>query len=89
MCPGSGGWSSPTPQEAKELDLPPIQLYNLETDIGERNNVVDQYPEIVEELTKLLRDYIRNGRSTPGESQEYVVTEKWTGLDWMKGRSDF
>ncbi|GAI30601.1 unnamed protein product, partial [marine sediment metagenome] len=89
MCPGSGGWSSPTPQEAKELDLPPVQLYNLETDIGEQNNLVDQYPEIVEELTKLLRDYIRNGRSTPGESQEYVVTEKWTGLDWMKGRSDF
>ncbi|MBA7538955.1 N-acetylgalactosamine-6-O-sulfatase [subsurface metagenome] len=89
MCPGSGGWSSPTPQEAQELDLPPVQLYNLETDIGEQDNVVDQYPGIVEELTKLLRDYIKNGRSTPGESQEYVVTEKWPGLDWMRSRSDF
>ncbi len=89
MCPGSGGWSSPTPQEAKELDLPPVQLYNLETDISEKKNVYDQYPEIVKELTQLLTDYIKKGRSTPGEPREYVVTEKWPGLDWMKSMSNF
>jgi arylsulfatase A-like enzyme len=30
------------------------ELYNLETDLGESNNVADQFPEIVDELTALL-----------------------------------
>jgi len=42
MCPGSGGWSYPIPEEAKEMNLPPVQLYDLEKDIVEQNNVYDQ-----------------------------------------------
>jgi arylsulfatase A len=30
-----------------------VELYNLETDIGEATNVADQYPEIVERMTQL------------------------------------
>jgi len=80
MCPGSGGWSYPVPKEAKEMNLPAVQLYNLENDIVEQNNVYDQYPGVVEELKNLLEEYIRTGRSTPGESQEYVKKEGWPGF---------
>ncbi|MDH3345911.1 MAG: hypothetical protein OEL75_01870, partial [Kiritimatiellaceae bacterium] len=61
LCPGSGGWSHPKPGKAKEL--PPVQLYDLDADIGETNNVQDKHPEIVKELTALLEKYKRDGRS--------------------------
>ena len=66
MCPGSGGWSYPRPNTDEVKGLPPIQLYDLSKDIGERENVQDQYPEVVEELKSLLSSYVKNGRSTPG-----------------------
>ncbi len=80
MCPGSGGWSYPVPKEAKKMNLPPVQLYNLEKDIVEQNNVYDQYPEVVSELESLLKEYILSGRSTPGEPQEYVIKDGWPGF---------
>jgi arylsulfatase len=53
------------------LDVEPVekpQLYNLQTDIGERRDVADQYPEIVDRLLTLaqqarqdLGDYDRIG----------------------------
>jgi len=84
MCPGSGGWSHPTPKEARKLDLPPIQLYDLNNDIAERKNVYDQHPELMDSMRKLLEKYILEGRSTPGTSQDYVKPDKWPGLEWMK-----
>ena len=80
MCPGSGGWSYPVPKEAQEMNLPPVQLYNLEKDNVEQNNVYDQYPGVVEELKSLLDEYILTGRSTPGKPQEYVKKEGWPGF---------
>ncbi len=70
FCPGSGGWSYPRPKEAKELGLYPIQLYDLEEDIAEENNVAKDNPQIVSELTVLMQEYIKNGRSTPGVPQK-------------------
>ncbi len=32
-----------------------IELYNLARDIGERNNVADQHPEIVAKLARLMK----------------------------------
>ncbi|HOZ45417.1 MAG TPA: arylsulfatase [Candidatus Hydrogenedentes bacterium] len=69
LCSGSGGWSPPKPQEARTMGLPPIQLYDLEKDVAETLNVCDQHPEIVERLTRLLGQYVENGRSTPGTPQ--------------------
>lgn len=70
FCPGSGGWSYPTPAEAKKLDIPKIQLYDLEQDIGEKNNVMDGHPEVIQHLTELMVKYINDGRSTPGPPQK-------------------
>jgi arylsulfatase A-like enzyme len=65
LCPGSGGWSSPRPAEAKKMKLPPIQLYDLSADIGETKNVCKEHPDVVEHLTALLEKYKQQGRSTP------------------------
>ncbi|MEI8191771.1 MAG: glycosyltransferase [candidate division NC10 bacterium] len=40
-------------------------LQRLADDPGERANVCEQHPEIVERLTALLEAYRREGRSTP------------------------
>ena len=65
LCPGSAGWSEPTQEEARRRNLPPVQLYDLEQDVGERINVFQEHPDIVEELTALLEKYKRDGRSVP------------------------
>ncbi|WP_309400790.1 sulfatase-like hydrolase/transferase [Cerasicoccus maritimus] len=36
------------------------QLYDLETDIGQRHNVCDHFPDVVKELTALLRSEYRD-----------------------------
>jgi len=69
LCPGSGGWSSPRPPQARKQKLPPVQLFDLSTDIAEQHNIHAEHPELVRELTKLLQKYIDDGRSTPGEPQ--------------------
>ena len=69
LCPGSGGWSHPTPDEAKSGGLPEIQLYNLVSDPAETRNVYQDHPELVRELKGLLKQYVSNGRSTNGPPQ--------------------
>jgi arylsulfatase A-like enzyme len=69
LCAGSGGWSAPKEPEAKKAGLPKVQLYDLSTDISERQNVQDKHPEIVDKLTRLLEKYAAEGRSTPGAPQ--------------------
>jgi len=44
-------------------------LYNMDTDIGETKNLAAQHPELVTELTALLKKQIDAGRSTPGPKQ--------------------
>ena len=84
MCPGSGGWSYPRPGRDDLSGLPPIQLYDLEKDVGERRNVFDQHPDVVRELTALLTEYVRRGRSTPGPAQKNDGPEWWPQLNWMR-----
>lgn len=82
MCPGSGGWSFPRP--GKECDgLPPIQLYDLQADIGERSNVQYEHPDVVERLTDLLTRYVLEGRSTPGAPQSNTGGDLREQLWWM------
>jgi arylsulfatase A-like enzyme len=67
LCPDSGGWSRPWPGSDEARDLPPVQLYDLARDPGERRNVQAQYPAIVVRLAGLLGRYVDEGRSTPGK----------------------
>jgi arylsulfatase A len=43
----------------------PCQLYDLQEDIGESQNLYAEHPEVVERLTKLLRKIQADGRSRP------------------------
>jgi len=76
FCAGSGGWSFPTANQLKNLNLPALQLYNLDNDIAEKNNLAEKYPEVVKELSALMKKYISDGRSTPGKKQANDVEIK-------------
>lgn len=80
FCPGSGGWSNPKPNSKGIELLPPVQLYNLTTDIEEKMNLQAKYPEIVEEFRSELSDIVKNGRSTPGEAQQNDGPQTWPQL---------
>ena len=83
MCPGSGGWSYPAPGE-ETADMPRFQLYDLETDISERVNIIEEHPAIEAYMKKILVGYIRNGRSTPGPRQENNGEEIWEAIRWLE-----
>jgi arylsulfatase A-like enzyme len=51
------GWLTPETQKTEG------QLYDMESDPGEMNNVYEEHPEIVSRLTELLDKYKREGRS--------------------------
>ena len=69
LCPGSGGWSHPTPAVAIPSDLPRVQLFHLAQDTAETTNLESTHPEIVQRLTALLQQHIDRGRSVPGAEQ--------------------
>jgi arylsulfatase A len=73
LCPGSGGWSVPRPGQDDTSQLPLVQLYDLAADIGEKQNLQNQYPDVVARLTALLEKYVVEGRSTPGPPQKNTV----------------
>lgn len=79
LSPDSGGWSQPTPKSMEGKTG--VQLYNLASDIGEKTNVAEQKPEIVEKLKTALKNNIEAGRSTPGAKQAYVNAAGWDILD--------
>ncbi len=77
LCKDSGGWSEPKPNSPAAKKLSGLQLFNLKTDPGEKENVIDKNPEVADKLTKLLESYVNNGRSTPGPKQVNDVEVKW------------
>jgi arylsulfatase A-like enzyme len=78
FCPGSGGWESPNNKQAFLKGWPMVQLYDMETDVTERMNVEAQHPDVVKRLTRLMEQYISNGRSTPGKlEQNNVEVDLW------------
>jgi len=83
FCPGSGGWSDPKPGSEEAKNLPPVQLYDLETDISEQNNLEGEFPEIIDEYRSELTAIVKNGRSTVGVLQKNDGPETWQQLDWM------
>ena len=77
LCPGSGGWGKPGDDDAQKQGLPDVQLYDLSADLAETKNVQAEHPEVVGRLTKLLEQYVANGRSTAGVSQPNDVDVRW------------
>lgn len=73
FCPGSGGWSAPRPARDDASSLPPVQLYDLASDIGQRQNVQHAFPDVVARLTALMERFVAEGRSTPGRPQANTV----------------
>lgn len=85
LAPGSGGWSQPTPNNKEAMDsLPKMQLYDLKSDPGEINNIIESHPELATELTNLLNQYITDGRSTEGAIQQNDTGNWWKQLTWIE-----
>jgi arylsulfatase A-like enzyme len=87
FCRGSGGWSPPRENEAAKLGLPPRQLYDLSRDPKETRNVIAEHPEVVAELSAILRRFVEQGRSTPGPFRPNTGGVWWPGLPWEQPAS--
>lgn len=70
LCPDSGGWSAPRPGSPAAKGLPDVQLFNLDVDLGETQNLQSEEAERIAELTQLLETIVTTGRSTPGPAQQ-------------------
>jgi hypothetical protein len=69
MEPGENGFPGPTWQ--REIDY---ELYNLSEDIGETNNVIDEYPDIVETLKSI------------GDRARYELGDRLTNIHGKENR---
>ena len=57
------------PTREQLIEAPFVQLFNLKEDLGEREDVSKQNPEVVKKMYALMRQQFTNGRSTPGPKQ--------------------
>ena len=64
---GSGGFTAPRQIKPKPGE-PQGQLYDLDADPGEQNNLWAEHPQIVQRLTTLLDRYKEQGHSRPVRS---------------------
>jgi arylsulfatase A-like enzyme len=60
------------------------ELYNLQDDLSETRDQLAANPELVRHLTKLMEQYIANGRSTPGAVQK---NDADISLDGKQGKA--
>lgn len=59
-----------------------VQLFDLQADPVEQQDIAAQRPEDVHRLTRKITEIVRSGRSTPGPAQKND-TEYWKDLTWM------
>ena len=59
---GNGGWTHGQ-SVRKAANDPDGQLYDMESDPAEQNNLWENHPEVVKELNELLEKYKKEGRS--------------------------
>ncbi|MGJ8650165.1 MAG: sulfatase family protein [Opitutaceae bacterium] len=69
LAKSSGGWTTPTEAEAP-TDALKAQLYDMEADPGETNNLYATHPEIAKRLLQQLESEVARGRSTAGTAVE-------------------
>ncbi|MDO6736286.1 arylsulfatase [Wenyingzhuangia sp. 2_MG-2023] len=75
LARGSGGWSSPQEDDTTLDNMPIAQLYDMENDAAETNNLYLERPEIAEKLLQLLENDIKNGRGTTGEFSQNDIDD--------------
>ena len=80
LCPGSGGW---THNDAARLGLPLVQLYDIQADPGEQQNLQSSHIDQVKDMVALLKQLVADGRSTPGSPQQNDVPVDIWKLDTM------
>jgi arylsulfatase A len=72
----SGSWKYIEGQPSPTLKQPPqrvelhAQLYNLQDDPGEQNDVINDHPEVVKHLATLLERQRADGRSSPPQREK-------------------
>lgn len=59
------------------------ELYDLASDPGEEENVIDRHPEIAKRLQTSITEIVLNGRTTPGKPQAND-TGYWDDLSWIE-----
>ena len=59
-----GNWKGIKLNVNKNPDAP-VELYNLADDIDESDNIAAQYPEIVEQMQKIMKEARTNDASWP------------------------
>jgi arylsulfatase A len=84
LCPDSGGWSFPRPGKDSTEGMPRFQLFDIVSDPTEKTNLITQHPEIVQQLGLLMRNYIQQGRSTPGALQKNTPVKSWQQIQWSR-----
>ena len=65
LARASGGWTAPKENQAPK-GAPKAQLYDMEKDPGETENLYETHPEVAERLLKQLKADVMSGRSTDG-----------------------
>ena len=50
-------------QKFKRVHMPPFQLFNLANDPTEKNDVIDQHPDVASRLKERLDQIIASGRT--------------------------
>ena len=74
LAKASGGWTSPKENQAG-ADAPQAQLYDMENDPGEKNNLHLSHPEVAQRLLANLTVDVQNGRSTDGPAAKNDVEQ--------------
>ena len=77
---GRGGTRRENPKDRAYRQTAPIQLYDMDEDSVESTNLQEEYPEVVNQLKRLLADFVNRGRSTDGEAQKNDPFDK----DWKE-----
>ncbi|CAN5311963.1 arylsulfatase [soil metagenome] len=88
---GGGKWTLPVGElpklvpATKEFVWQNVQLFNLNIDFQENNNIATLHPNKILELMDLLKDYIINGKSNPARSAvQQNSTNLWPEVKWVE-----
>ena len=85
LARGSGGWSSPN--ERASTKAPEAQLYDMEADPSEQNNLYLEKPDVAKRLLIQLKADVANGRSVKGPKSKNDIPLEGINI-WKSGRGE-